>query len=107
MNWAVGNWLRLTNTCFKKRKKQLITFRSGEVETVIDNILVSSKHSSRVNDVKVIPDNKVVSHHYHLTMVCCSINKSKGRKSSEKILERQRLKESEIKELFAEKVNKL
>lgn len=56
MNWAVGNWLRLTNTCFKKRKKQLITFSSGEVETLIDNNLVNSKYSSRVKDVKVIPD---------------------------------------------------
>ena len=56
MNWAVGNWLRLTNTSFKKRKKQLITFSSGEVETLIDNNLVNSKYSSRVKDVKVIPD---------------------------------------------------
>ena len=58
MNWAIGNWLRLTNTCFKKRKEQLITFSSGEVETLSDNNLVNSKYSSRVKDVKVILDKK-------------------------------------------------
>ena len=84
MNWAVGNRLRLKNTCFKKRKKQLVTFSSGEVETLIDNNLVNSKYSSRVKDVKVIPDNKVASQHYHLPMACSSVNNSKRRKSSKR-----------------------
>ena len=37
--WAVCKGLRLMNTCFQKRKRQLITFRSGETETIIDYIL--------------------------------------------------------------------
>ena len=35
LDWAVGKGLHLMNTCFQKRKSQLITFRSSETETVI------------------------------------------------------------------------
>ena len=56
LNWAVGKGLRLMNTCFQKRKSWLITFRSGETETMIDYILVNNKYRSSVSvkDVKVI-----------------------------------------------------
>ena len=40
------------NTCFQKRKSRLITFRSGETETMIDYILEESKYRSSVKDVK-------------------------------------------------------
>ena len=31
LHWAVGKGLLLMNTCFQKRKSQLITFRSGNI----------------------------------------------------------------------------
>ena len=43
------------NTCFQKRKRRLITFRSGETETMIDYILVTNKYRNSVKDVNVIP----------------------------------------------------
>ena len=41
LDWAVGKGLRLMNTCFQKRNSRLVTFRSGETETMIDYILVN------------------------------------------------------------------
>ena len=38
LDWAVGKGLHLMNTCFQKKKSQLITFRLGEIETMIDYI---------------------------------------------------------------------
>ena len=43
LDWAVGKGMRLMNTCFQKRKSQLITFRLGETETMIDYNLVNNK----------------------------------------------------------------
>ena len=42
------------STCFQKGKSWLITFRSGETETMIDYILVNKNCRSSVKDVKVI-----------------------------------------------------
>ena len=53
MNCEVDKGLRLINTCFQKRKSRLITFRSGETETMIDYILVNKRYRSSVKDVKV------------------------------------------------------
>ena len=49
-------------------KSQLITFRLGETETVIDYILVNNKYRSSVKDVKVIPGEEIVSQHCLLLM---------------------------------------
>ena len=54
MDWAFGRGLLLMNTCFQKRKIWLITFRSGETETMIDYILVNSNYRSSVKYVKLI-----------------------------------------------------
>ena len=62
LDWAVPKGLRLMNT-FQKRKSRLITFRSGETETMIDCILVNNKYRSSVKDVKVIPGEEIVSQH--------------------------------------------
>ena len=61
LDWAVGKGLRLMNTCFQKRKSRLVTFRSGETETMIDYILVNNKYRSSVKDVKVIPGEEIVN----------------------------------------------
>ena len=60
MDWAVGKGLYLMNTYFQKRKNELITFRSGETETMIDYILVKNKYRSSVKDVKVISGEEIV-----------------------------------------------
>ena len=51
------------NTCFQKRKSRLLTFRSGETETVIDYILVNSRYRSSVQDVSIISGEELVSQH--------------------------------------------
>ena len=61
LDWAVGKGLRMMNTCFQKRKSQLITFRSGETETMIHYILVNSNYRSSVKDGKVISGEEIVS----------------------------------------------
>ena len=68
LDWAVGKGLRLMNTYFQKRKIRLVTFRSGETETMIDYILVNNKYRSSVKDVKVIPGEEIVSQHCLLLM---------------------------------------
>ena len=52
LDWAFGKGLHLMNTCFQKRKSRLVTFRSGETETMIDYTLVNNKYRSSVKDVK-------------------------------------------------------
>ena len=57
LNWTVGKWLRLMNTCFQKRKRRLITIILGETKTMIG-----------AKDVKVIPCEEIVSQHCLLLM---------------------------------------
>ena len=54
LDWAVGKRLHLM-------KSWIITFRSGETETMIDYILVNNKYRSSIKDVKVIPCEEIVS----------------------------------------------
>ena len=61
LDWSVGKGLHLMNTCFQKRKSQLITFRSNETEAMIDYILVNNKYRSIVKDVKIVPGEEIVS----------------------------------------------
>ena len=68
LDWAAGKGLRLMNTCFQNRKSQLITFRLGETETMVDYILVNNKCGSSDKDVKVIPGEEIVSQHCLLLM---------------------------------------
>ena len=61
LDWAVSRGLHLMNTCSQKRKSRLVTFRSGETETMIDYILVNNKYRSSVKDSKVIPGEEIVN----------------------------------------------
>ena len=36
LDWTVGKGLHLMNTCFQTRRSQRITFRLGEIKTMID-----------------------------------------------------------------------
>ena len=102
-DWAVGKGLRLMNTCFQKRKSWLITFRSGETETMIDYILVNSKYRSSVKDVKVIPGKEI----QHCLLLMDMVFKEEVRRKVKfrKKLKLWRLRESEVKEEFVEGVN--
>ena len=49
LDWEVTKGLCLMNTCFQKGKSRLITFRSGETETMIYCILVNKKYRYNPN----------------------------------------------------------
>ena len=93
------------NTCFQKRKSRLITFRSGETETMIDYILVNNKYRSSVKDVNVIPGEKILNQHCLLLMDIVFKKKVRRKVQFRKKLKLWRLRESEVKEEFAERVN--
>ena len=97
LDWAVDKVLRLMNTCFQKRKSWLITFRSGETETMIDYILVNNNYRSSVKNVKVIPGEEVVSQHCLLLMDMMLMDMIK--------LKLWRVRELEVKDEFVERVN--
>ena len=105
LGWAVGKGLHLMNTCFQKRKSWLITFRSGETETMIDYILVNNKYRSSVKDVKVIPGEDTVSQHCLLLMDMVFKKKFRRKAKFRKKLKLWSLRESEVKEEFVEGVN--
>ena len=105
LDWAVGKGLRLMNSCFQKRKSWLITFRLGETETMIDYILVNNKYRSSVKDVKLIPGEEIVSQHCLLLMDMVFKKKVRRKAKFRKKLKLRRLRESEVKEEFAEEVN--
>ena len=105
LNWAVDTELHLMNTCFQKRKSWLITLRSGETETMIDYILVNNKYSSSLKYVKVISDEEIVSQHCLLSMDMVVKKKVRRKVKFRKKLKLWRLRESEVKEEFAEGVN--
>ena len=105
LDWVVGKGLRLMNTCFQKKKNRLITFRSGETETIIDYILVNNKYRSSIKDGNVIPGEEIVSQHCLLLMDVVFKKKLRRKVKFRKKLKLWRLRESEVKEEFAEGVN--
>ena len=54
LDWAIGNGLRLMNTCFQKMKRWLTTLSLGETETMIYYILVNNNYRSTAKEVRVI-----------------------------------------------------
>ena len=102
LDWAVGEGLRLMNTCLQKRKSRLITFTSGETETMIDYILVNNKYRSSVKGVKVIPGEEIVSQHCLLLMDTVFKKKVKRKVKFRKKLKQWRLRESDEIEEFAD-----
>ena len=97
LDWGIGKGLHLINNCFQKKKSRLITFRSGETETMIDYILVNNKYRSSVKDVKVIPGEKIVSQYCLLLMVMVFKKKFMRKAKLRKKLKLWRFKVSELK----------
>ena len=104
LDWEVGKCLCLMSTCFQNRKSQLITFTLGETETMIDCILVNNNYRSSVKDIKVIPGEEIVSQHCLLMMDMVFKKKVRRKVKFRKKLKLWRLRESEVKEEFAEGV---
>lgn len=55
--------LTIVNTWFKKKRKHLITYSSGQHDTQIDFLLCSNDIHKLLRDCKVIPGESVVSQH--------------------------------------------
>ena len=89
---------------FPERESQLITFKLGKNETMIDYILVNNKCRSSVKDAKAIPGEEIVSPHYLLLIDMVFKKKVRRIVKFRKKLKLCRLRESEMKE-FAEGVN--
>ena len=81
LDWIAGKGLCLMNTFFQiqKRKSQLIKFRSGETETMIDYILMNKKYRSSAKDVKVFPGEEIVKQHCLLSMDMVLKRKVRGK----------------------------
>ena len=94
LDWAVGKGLHLMNTCFQKRKSQLITFRSGETETVIDYIYVNNKYS-KYRCESISPGEEIAGQHCLLLMDMVFKKKVRRKVKFRKKLKLWRLKESE------------
>ena len=105
LDWAVGKGLCLMNTCFQKRKSQLITFRSSETETMINYVLVNNKCRSNVKYVKVLPGEEIMSQLCLLLMDMIFKKKVRRKVQFRKKLKLWRLRESEVKKEFAERIN--
>ena len=82
------------STCFQKRKRWLITFRSDETEIMTDYILVNKKNGSSVKDVKVIPGEEIVSQHCLLLIDMVFKKRVKRKVKFRKKLKLWRLRES-------------
>ena len=72
---------------------------------MIDYILVNNKYRSSVKNVKVIPGEEIVSQHCLLLMDIVFKKKVRRKVTFRKKLKLWRLRESEVKEEFAEGVN--
>ena len=72
---------------------------------MVDYILVNNKYRSSVKDVKVIPGEEIVSQHCLLLMDMVFKMKVRRKVNFKKKLKLWRLRESEVKEEFAEGVN--
>ena len=63
LEFAVANNLVVGNTWFMKRDTHLITYKSGDVTTQIDYILLRRRDLKLVKDIKVIPYDICVPQH--------------------------------------------
>ena len=55
--------LVIANTWFAKTRNQLIAFKSGNSESLIDYILTNRRHLKDIINCKTIPGEAVVSQH--------------------------------------------
>ena len=89
-------------------KVGLITFMSGETETMIDYILVNNRYRPSAKDMEIIPDEMIVSQHCLLLMNTVFRKKVRRKVKFRKKLKLWRLTDSQRwkKRLMKELTNK-
>ena len=90
------------NTWFKNRRKA--TFQSGDAETQIDFMLVAKEWRKKIQNVKVIPGEL---QHSLVVMDVTKLKVAKRKQTQLKRLKTWRLKDVEIQQKFAERMDEL
>ena len=92
----------VANTGFQKKEEHKITYKSGEVCSQVDYILVRRREKWRVRDAKVIPGDCVVAQH-RLLVADYKLDHSTKKKREKRDVERIRIwKLAEKREEFRE-----
>ncbi len=62
------NNLNIVNTLFKKRREHRITYKSGDVESQIDYVMLRQSQCIKAKECKVIPGEECLTQH---RLLCC------------------------------------
>ena len=69
--------MTVSNTFYKKRDTRLITYNSGDKQSLIVYIMLNRSNRNLVTDVQVIPGEEYTSQH-QLLVIDMNISKPKG-----------------------------
>ena len=100
------NNMKIVNTWFKKKEEHLITYKSGDVATQIDFVLLRNGDQVRAVNCKVIPGEDCVTQH---RLLCADIQMKEmtrpRRRRGEKKIKIWKLKDPNMKAHFQDKLN--
>ena len=100
-----ANNLRIVNTWFKKKAEHLITYKSGDVATQIDYILMRKSEVVKVKNCKVIPGEACITQHRLLCAdLCVRHMKRPKMKNGEKRIKVWKLKDEQTRRHFEERL---
>ncbi len=68
LEFAEGSGMVVANTCFEREESKLVTYKSGELATQVDYIMIDEADRGRMRNCKVIPGEEVLSEHRLLVM---------------------------------------
>ena len=98
--------LRVMNTYFKKKREQLITYKSGGNESQVDYVMFQKHEEMRMKDCKVIPGEECLTQH---RLLCADIlirgMKRRVWKRREKRMKTWKLRDDTQRRIFEEKVS--
>ena len=97
----------IMNTYFKKEDRHLLTYKSGENESMIDYWIVKKEMRCRVKNVKVIANEECVQQHRMVLVDWCGNRKKKRRKASKTRLKCWKLKDEGCRRKLKEVVDEL
>ena len=99
------NNLKIVNTWYKKRRDHQITYRSGDVSSQIDYMLMRRQEWQMVKDCKVIPGEECLAQH---RLLCVDLHvadpKRRRPQVGRKRLKIWKLKEEETRRVFEERL---
>lgn len=98
--------LYICNTMFEKDKSKLITYSSGNGQSVIDYFIARNRDRRMVTNVKVISSEECVSQHRLLVCECVLLAKKKTRRVYVPKLKLGMLKDKDVKKAFNEYVER-